>query len=583
MSITFGDNTNENETRPKSLKTIFLLGAGASRPAGIPTINEMTDEFLEHPLGSKEDKQILYLENEKAYKRKFELLSKLAKSHFGKSDLEYIMSVLISIEDNNEVGQLLSSNYGGTLSHLYRLIENGRMSRTYVYDRKKLLKDLREKLEYFVRKKCESITDVDYLRPFVTLTEDRPLEIFTLNYDATIEIFCENKGIDYTDGVNPYWDENDFSGNHEVNLYKLHGSLYWLRTKFGKILKVPIKGLKITDVKYLTDEPVSEMMIYPAIEKNKQLDAYSWLSQKFRDKLKKAELCVIIGYSFRDSDIKNHITESLSINQNLWLVLVDPSATKIKENVFSLTDDISARIVAIDADIENAVTNRSLHSKLSSLENARRTEDATRRAQDRTQTRLDHDWNFIIRNYLEAGHDARVRMIVEDLSRHTYDRISGSFPDTVEGILCAKSLEYMIGYWKKDKNKFELWKKIFIDSCTVYEHIFFKKQRSETFKINNPIKKDDFPSWYDEHSSISYIDMQRLKENFEEILPKSSFVKHYSLPQLIRSCDVLDERIPLEDGGGYTQPTDEEKLDKYKKEELGIRKYALKIAKELEF
>jgi hypothetical protein len=29
---------------------IFLLGAGASRPPGIPTIPEMTERFLEEPL-----------------------------------------------------------------------------------------------------------------------------------------------------------------------------------------------------------------------------------------------------------------------------------------------------------------------------------------------------------------------------------------------------------------------------------------------------------------------------------------------------------------------------------------------------
>ncbi len=34
----------------RHLKTIFLLGAGASKPAGIPTIAKMTNEFTAHPL-----------------------------------------------------------------------------------------------------------------------------------------------------------------------------------------------------------------------------------------------------------------------------------------------------------------------------------------------------------------------------------------------------------------------------------------------------------------------------------------------------------------------------------------------------
>ena len=35
---------------PELLKTIFLFGAGASRDAGIPTINDMTSEFISDPV-----------------------------------------------------------------------------------------------------------------------------------------------------------------------------------------------------------------------------------------------------------------------------------------------------------------------------------------------------------------------------------------------------------------------------------------------------------------------------------------------------------------------------------------------------
>jgi len=157
-----------------------------------------------------------------------------------------------------------------------------------------------------------------------------------LNYDATVEIFCENRGIKYTDGFEPDWNLARFDGeNNQINLFKLHGSLYWFRTKSNKTVKVPMKGLQSSLLRYLTDEEVSEMMIYPTLEKNKQSGVYSWLSQKFKDELNHSDVCVIMGYSFRDGDIKESILESLSSNHNLWLIIASPHASEYKKENFS--------------------------------------------------------------------------------------------------------------------------------------------------------------------------------------------------------------------------------------------------------
>jgi hypothetical protein len=91
------------------------------------------------------------------------------------------------------------------------------------------------------------------------------LRIFTLNYDGTIEIICEKNNVDFSDGFNQYWNPDTFE-NAKVNIFKLHGSLYWFRTASGKIIKVPVKGLPVRTLKYLSDETVSEMMIYPALQ-----------------------------------------------------------------------------------------------------------------------------------------------------------------------------------------------------------------------------------------------------------------------------------------------------------------------------
>jgi hypothetical protein len=77
----------------------------------------------------------------------------------------------------------------------------------------------------------------------------------------------------------------------------LHGSLYWLKSASGKIIRVPLKGLELSNIKYFLDESLSEMMIYPALRKEKYSEVYSWLSSKFISELNNSELCIIIGYS----------------------------------------------------------------------------------------------------------------------------------------------------------------------------------------------------------------------------------------------------------------------------------------------
>lgn len=564
------------ENKSKRLKTIFLLGAGASKPAGIPTIKDMTEEFMEHPLLEPDKKH--FLESEKAYRRKFSFIAEIARTVFPRDDIEYMMSVLISLRENNETGKLIRQEYRWSrLDKLTKEINKGKQSAYYHYDEKELLIDLQTILEQFIRKKCETIENIDFLRPFMGLIDSKPLKIFTLNYDAIFEIFCENQGLRYTDGVNPYWDEKDFEKENEVNLFKLHGSLYWLRTKNNRIFKVPIKGLKISNVKFVTDEPVYEMMIYPAINKNKQLATYSWLSQKFRDELNNSELCIIIGYSFRDEDIKNFILEALSINRKLWLLIIDPNATQIKQNNFQQSPEFVFRIISLNEGIEEAVTNRTLHLKLQHIETARRLEDDAHRIQDRTQNRLDSTyWNNVIHNYLRVDHHDRIRMIVEDLRTQPFEGISGSFPETLEGILLPTSLKYALHYRNRDNAKFEFWQKFFIESCIAFEYSFFERHSSELITKYNPVTEDMLPSWLEPNSSRSHLDPNRIRrdlESLDNIIPseiKSSFNK------IKRSFHVLDEREPLS-SGGYRVNSPEEIIEKYKNENLGISKWALNL------
>lgn len=51
--------------------------------------------------------------------------------------------------------------------------------------------NIKDEIQNFVRTKCEDIKTTEYLWAFKGLIEHNPINIFSLNYDGTIEIFCE--------------------------------------------------------------------------------------------------------------------------------------------------------------------------------------------------------------------------------------------------------------------------------------------------------------------------------------------------------------------------------------------------------
>jgi hypothetical protein len=154
----------------------MLLGAGASRPAGIPTIDEMTKEFLEEFPKGHIKKRILPT---------IYTIKKIAQFNFGTIDLETIMSVLVQLEDEK---------YRDLLENKFPHVK--KMERPF-------LEHFKESIQEFIRKKCENLQGVGYLWPLrAFFTDNKPLKIFTLNYDGTIEFHCEKEGIKYSDGFN---------------------------------------------------------------------------------------------------------------------------------------------------------------------------------------------------------------------------------------------------------------------------------------------------------------------------------------------------------------------------------------------
>jgi hypothetical protein len=106
----------------------------------------------------------------------------------------------------------------------------------------------------------------------------------------------------------------------KVNLFKLHGSLDWYLDKDDT------RCLQDYEVAFNAQQPDERkpQVILGYESKLFSVDPFFTLLQKFIDKLDKANLVVVIGYSFFDAYLNNILIKFLNSSDNKKLLIVDP-------------------------------------------------------------------------------------------------------------------------------------------------------------------------------------------------------------------------------------------------------------------
>jgi hypothetical protein len=134
--------------------------------------------------------------------------------------------------------------------------------------------------------------------------EKYDLELFTLNYDGVLDTFLNKSGVNYSDGFSPFWSPSlfDDDGIH-ARVYRLHGSLFWFKIPNGRAISLPIRGVDIKNLKYISGENMDELLIYPTLTKEKHSEIYTFMSNRFISKLRHSHLCIDIVSATRISPI----------------------------------------------------------------------------------------------------------------------------------------------------------------------------------------------------------------------------------------------------------------------------------------
>jgi NAD-dependent SIR2 family protein deacetylase len=296
------------EVEGKKAKGVaFFFGAGASVEANIPH----TELFVEHFEKDVIQKETRHLQNTYSWLKRL-----LAKS--GRElDLELLLESLTRLQKDELEQDVLSMflsqpkvlrRYRRPLETLYRLL------RQYVRERMIV--------------PSENTAYLDTLLAFVEHYEI--LDVFTVNYDVCVELFCERNHVRYADGFRLDWDIGLFGHQCSLNLYKLHGSITWWHCAERETqMKLPIKVSPRDGMELIDGTAIENLIMYPTELKFTTSRPIADLYTLFREKLENTELLIVVGYTFRDPELTRIMIEGVTKNSQLRFLLISPHASSV--------------------------------------------------------------------------------------------------------------------------------------------------------------------------------------------------------------------------------------------------------------
>jgi hypothetical protein len=323
------------------MNVIYLLGAGASKGAGLPTSFELLQRITQ---------QINKADNPGAVSA-FNEIVKVVTSKNKNANFEDVLSATgaLAKKAESELWEFCTE-----LREPLGSIEKADPE-IFGYLHQGLFEMVWEELNVRDRRELAK----PYLRKLVSMVRSSAFPaIFTLNYDLSIEAVLEAESVPYSTGFRKpagitetylgagvqYWPagyeraETRLSGGDfgwtsdgeepEVRLIKIHGSVDWFRIASKPIFEGGVK-LSPEDRIVMSNSWPSEgglsMMIAGRNGKERLEVPFSTLLREFYLGLKKAAVLVIIGYSFSDEHINRLIldTQLHERNESFDIVVVN--------------------------------------------------------------------------------------------------------------------------------------------------------------------------------------------------------------------------------------------------------------------
>jgi len=318
--------TNYVGSKTEKSNVVFLFGAGASVDAGIPDTYKLVTEFKHHV-----EKEAPELGDSLTWI--LSIIEEFNERHYGverkEVDVEQLLVALERLKDREN-------------DMLWDFCENKTLSKKMDSETTSRLEDL---LQNFIRKRVivEEKEKLEYLQELVKFVPPT-LEVYSVNYDTCIEQLCYLNNLKYTDGFDIYWSPRNLDRKDwDVKLFKMHGSVIWFESQTKEYVKIPIQTFiegKETKLKLITGEDLTPLLIYP-MQKWQYIEPLTELQLMLKKRLidEGTKILVVVGYSFRDDYIIRMLWDAARVNNDLRIVLVNPSSQEIFDRKLKFLDD----------------------------------------------------------------------------------------------------------------------------------------------------------------------------------------------------------------------------------------------------
>lgn len=304
---------------PFPCPAVVLLGAGASRDAGLPTAMELTEALRRDidSTGQEDLRRALGV-----------ILAGLAfrNASFGLPvngpvDIETVLRVAEQLA--NRMVHPLSWYVAAWHSAIEALAPGGN---GVVFSR--LINAARESLRRELRtpdpKRVKYLGGVRHLLNVFGV----PPALFTLNYDRCVEVALAYEGMPFTTGFRDgLWTPEEFEAVRVTRVYKLHGSFGWVRHPQRGLVDVESPGL--ADNINIVSGDVADELIFGADNKLRAVQPFLWLIHQFSEAVNACRYIITIGYGWRDDHINQIIDQHMATDPTKRLIIVSPSAEEV--------------------------------------------------------------------------------------------------------------------------------------------------------------------------------------------------------------------------------------------------------------
>jgi hypothetical protein len=304
--------TESNVTFKKD-EVLVLLGAGASVDAGIPHSAEMVSQIEAALENDWQDYKELY-----NYVRSAIFYADGIRGTYAKDVAYNIERLVMSLDELARREDHPLYPFVGAWNPRLLQVAGSNFERVSPFRNKILAKLRHEWIE------IQNYDKANYFRGLINFQKELnyPLRVFTLNYDLCVEKTYHAEYREFPergfDKNNRFWThellEDADPGDKNFYLYKLHGSIDWVRDNDSGKLTFSDSTSKIK-----IDEG---QIIFGLTYKLQYVDPFLFLVYQLRRLSLEAKLILVVGYGFADEHINGILRQALRGSPDKRLIAV---------------------------------------------------------------------------------------------------------------------------------------------------------------------------------------------------------------------------------------------------------------------